>query len=142
MQTVLGTPLTAYYAHSPGGRLLHHTSYEGQRSDFEYDANGRFFKMVAGAVVVEQRYDGFARPEVLTTRYANTEVVTRVGYDALGREAERRFEQNGALLQVMSSTYHPNSLLASRFVRDAAAQLVIGETFTYDAFFATDHLSL
>lgn len=134
VQTVLGTPLTAYYAHSPGGRLLHHTSYEGQRSDFEYDANGRFFKMVAGAVVVEQRYDGFARPEVLTTRYANTEVVTRVGYDALGREAERRFEQNGALLQVMSSTYHPNSLLASRFVRDAAAQLVIGETFTYDAF--------
>ncbi|OWQ40167.1 type IV secretion protein Rhs [Pseudomonas lactis] len=134
VQTVLGMPLTAHYGHSMGGRLLHYTSPEGQRSDFEYDANGRFRKMVAGEVAVEQHYDRFARPEVLTTRYANTEVVTRVGYDALGREAERRFEQNGALLQVMSSTYHPNSLLASRFVRDAAAQLVIGETFTYDAF--------
>lgn len=134
VQTVLGMPLTAHYGHSLGGRLLHHTSPEGLRSDFEYDANGRFRKMVAGEVAVEQHYDRFARPEVLTTRYASTEVVTRVGYDALGREAERRFEQNGALLQVMSSTYHPNSLLASRFVRDAAAQLVIGETFTYDAF--------
>ena len=134
VQTVLGMPLTAHYGHSMGGRLLHHTSHEGQRSDFEYDANGRFRKMVAGEVVVEQHYDRFARPEVLITRYANTEVVTRVGYDALGREAERRFEQNGALLQVMSCIYHPNSLLASRFVRDAAAQLVIGETFTYDAF--------
>ena len=134
VQTVLGMPLTAHYGHSMGGRLLHYTSPEGQRSDFEYDANGRFRKMVAGEVAVEQHYDRFARPEVLTTRYASTEVVTRVGYDALGREAERRFEQNGALLQVMSSTYHPNSLLASRFVRDAAAQLVIGETFTYDAF--------
>lgn len=134
VQTVLGMPLTAHYGHSLGGRLLHHTSPEGLRSDFEYDANGRFRKMVAGEVAVEQHYDRFARPEVLTTRYASTEVVTRVGYDALGREAQRRFEQNGALLQVMSSTYHPNSLLASRFVRDAAAQLVIGETFTYDAF--------
>ncbi len=134
VQTVLGVPLTTQYGHSIGGRMLHYTADDGQRSEFEYDTQGRFCKMTGGTVVVEQCYDAFARPEVLTTRHASIEVVTRVGYDALGREAQRRFEQNGALLQVMSCTYHPNSLLASRFVRDAAAQLVIGETFTYDAF--------
>ncbi|NCE90196.1 RHS repeat domain-containing protein [Pseudomonas sp. L13] len=134
VQTVLGVPLTTQYGHSIGGRMLHRTADDGQRSEFEYDTQGRFCKMTAGTVVVEQSYDAFARPEVLTTRHVGTEVITRVSYDALGREAQRRFEQNGALLQVMSCTYHPNSLLASRSVRDAAAQLVIGETFTYDAF--------
>lgn len=134
VQTVLGMALVTQYGYSIGGRMLHHTTDDGQRSEFEYDSKGRFWTMTGGTVVVEQSYDLFARPDVLTTRYADTEVVTQVSYDALGREAQRRFVHNGALLQIMSSTYHPNSLLASRIVRDAASELVMGETFTYDAF--------
>lgn len=134
VQTVTGSPLTAQYGHSLGGLLLHHTPHEGARSEFEYDAKGRFSKMIAGPVVVEQSYDAFARPDVLTTRYENTQLVTRVAYDPSGREVERRVEQNGVLLQTLISTYYPDSLLASRTVRDASAQLVIGETFAYDAF--------
>ncbi|MRJ21763.1 RHS repeat-associated core domain-containing protein [Pseudomonas haemolytica] len=134
VQTVTGATMIAQYGYSLGGRLLHHTADDGLRSVFEYDDQGRFRQMVAGPVIVEQRYDALARPDVLTTRYDNTQLVTRVTYDTLGREAERRLEQNGVLLHIMTSTYHPDSLLASRTLRDANAQMVIGETFTYDAF--------
>lgn len=90
--------------------------------------------MTTGALVIEQGYDTLGRPQTLTTAYETTRIVTRVSYDTLGRESERRFEQNGALLQVMTSTYHLNSLLATRFLRDASSRVVIGETFSYDAF--------
>ncbi|MDQ0979218.1 YD repeat-containing protein [Pseudomonas synxantha] len=70
----------------------------------------------------------------LTSTYDSAQVVTQLSYDALGREAERRFEQNGTLLQVMTSTYHANGMLATRVLRDAGSRVVIGETFTYDAY--------
>lgn len=134
VQTVNGTTLTALYNHSPGGRLEEQTAADGQKSQFVYDTRGRFSKMTTGSMVVEQDYDTFGRPQTLTTTYDSLKVVTQVSYDALGREAGRRFEQNGALLQVMTSTYHSNSMLATRFLRDASSRVVIGETFTYDAY--------
>lgn len=134
VQTANGSPLTALYKYSPGGRLEEQTAADGQNSKFVYDTRGRFLKMTTGAMVIEQSYDTFGRPQTLTTTYDSLKVVTRVSYDTLGREAERRFEQNGALLQVMTSTYHANSMLATRFLRDASARVVIGETFTYDAY--------
>ncbi|PKH27581.1 RHS repeat domain-containing protein [Pseudomonas fluorescens] len=134
VQTANGSVATSVYGHSPGGRLLHQTSADGQRSQLCYDAQGRFQRMTTGNLVIEQDYDAFGRPRTLTTTHENMQVITRVSYDSQGREAERRFEQNGASLQVMTSTYHPNSMLATRFLRDANAQLVIGETFTYDAY--------
>ncbi|WP_300630972.1 RHS repeat-associated core domain-containing protein [Pseudomonas sp.] len=134
VQTAGGTSATTIYGYSPGGRLLHQTAADGQRSLLDYDTHGRFQRMTTGAMVIEQGYDTFGRPQTLTTAYENMQIVTRVSYDSLGREAERRFEQNGALLQVMTSTYYPNSMLATRFLRDANARLVIGETFTYDAY--------
>lgn len=133
-QTANAAALTAQYGYSPAGRLLHHTAADGQRSQLEYDTHGRFSRMTTGALVIEQGYDTLGRPQTLTTAYETTRIVTRVSYDTLGRESERRFEQNGALLQVMTSTYHLNSLLATRFLRDASSRVVIGETFTYDAF--------
>ncbi|MBD8096036.1 RHS repeat-associated core domain-containing protein [Pseudomonas fluorescens] len=134
VQTANGSVATSVYGHSPGGRLLHQTSADGQRSQLCYDAQGRFQRMTTGNLVIEQDYDAFGRPRTLTTTHENMQVITRVSYDSQGRETERRFEQNGASLQVMTSTYHPNSMLATRFLRDANAQLVIGETFTYDAY--------
>lgn len=134
VQTANAAALTALYGYSPAGRLLHHTAADGQRSQLEYDTHGRFFRMTTGALVIEQGYDTLGRPQTLTTAYETTRIVTRVSYDTLGRESERRFEQNGALLQVMTSTYHLNSLLATRFLRDASSRVVIGETFSYDAF--------
>ncbi|MGL5995233.1 MAG: RHS repeat-associated core domain-containing protein [Pseudomonas proteolytica] len=134
VQTAGAAALTALYGYSPAGRLLHHTAADGQRSQFEYDTHGRFSRMTTGALVIEQGYDTLGRPQTLTTAYETTRIVTRVSYDTLGRESERRFEQNGALLQVMTSTYHLNSLLATRFLRDASSRVVMGETFTYDAF--------
>lgn len=134
VQTANAAALTAQYGYSPAGRLLHHTAADGQRSQLEYDTHGRFSRMTTGALVIEQGYDTLGRPQTLTTAYETTRIVTRVSYDTLGRESERRFEQNGALLQVMTSTYHLNSLLATRFLRDASSRVVIGETFTYDAF--------
>ncbi|MFA7941881.1 RHS repeat domain-containing protein [Pseudomonas brenneri] len=134
VQTANGSPLTALYKYSPGGRLEEQTAADGQNSKFVYDTSGRFLKMTTGAMVIEQSYDTFGRPQTLTTTYDSLKVVTRVSYDTLGREAERRFEQNGALLQVMTSTYRANSMLATRFLRDASARVVIGETFTYDAY--------
>ncbi|AZF46341.1 RHS repeat-associated core domain-containing protein [Pseudomonas sp. R2-7-07] len=134
VQTASGTTLTAQYSYSPAGRLLHQTAADGQSSLLEYDTHGRFSRMTTGPMVIEQSYDTLGRPDSLTTAYDNTRVVTKVSYDSLGREAERRFEQNGALLQVMSSTYHTNSMLATRFLRNASSQVVIGETFAYDAY--------
>lgn len=134
VQTANAAALTALYGYSPAGRLMHHTAADGQRSQLEYDIHGRFSRMTTGALVIEQGYDTLGRPQTLTTAYETTRIVTRVSYDTLGRESERRFEQNGALLQVMTSTYHQNSLLATRFLRDASSRVVIGETFTYDAF--------
>ncbi|AZE76828.1 hypothetical protein [Pseudomonas synxantha] len=133
VQTVDGTSVTTLYDYSPGGRVQCQTAADGQRSQFDYDARGRFLRMTTGSMVIEQHYDILGRPQTLTAVYESTRVVTRLTYDLLGREAERRFEQNGALLQVMTSTYHPNSMLAARVLRDANAQLVIGETFIYDA---------
>lgn len=78
VQTVTGAPMIAQYGYSLGGRLLHHTADDGLRSVFEYDDQGRFRQMVAGPVIVEQRYDALARPDVLTTRYDTTQLVTRV----------------------------------------------------------------
>ncbi|KRP44625.1 RHS repeat-associated core domain-containing protein [Pseudomonas libanensis] len=134
VQTADGTVATTLYGHSPGGRLLYQTAADGQRSQLDYDAQGRFQRMTTGTLVIEQDYDLFGRPRTLTTATENMQVITSVSYDSLGREAERRFEQNGALLQVMTSTYHSNSMLATRFLHDADARLVIGETFTYDAY--------
>lgn len=134
IQTVNGNVLTSQYGYSPGGRLLQQTSADGQSSQLEYDVFGRFSKMTTGAMVIEQTYDTLGRPHVLSTAYESTRVVTKLSYDSLGREAERRFEQNGALFQVMTSTYHLNSMLATRELKDAGSRLVIGETFTYDAF--------
>lgn len=134
VQTVSGTSVTTLYDYSPGGRLKYQITADGQRSQFDYDAHGRFLRMTTGSMVIEQDYDIFGRPQTLTAVYENTRVVTRITYDSLGREAERRFEQNGELLQVMTSEYHPNSMLAKRVFRDAKAQLVIGETFSYDAY--------
>ncbi|MBV4478480.1 RHS repeat-associated core domain-containing protein [Pseudomonas khavaziana] len=134
VQTVSGTSVTTLYDYSPGGRLKYQTTADGQRSQFDYDAHGRFLRMTTGSMVIEQDYDIFGRPQTLTAVYENTRVVTRITYDSLGREAERRFEQNGELLQVMTSEYHPNSMLAKRVFRDAKAQLLIGETFSYDAY--------
>lgn len=134
VQTANGTALTATYGYSPGGRLQNQAAADGQQSQFVYDTRGRFSKMTAGAMVIEQSYDTFSRPQTLTTTYDSLKVVTRVSYDTLGREAERRFEQNGALLQTMTSTYHGNSMLATRVLRDASSRVVIGETFTYDAY--------
>ncbi|MBJ2244462.1 RHS repeat domain-containing protein [Pseudomonas haemolytica] len=134
LQTATGTSVTTLYGYSPGGRLLHQTAADGQRSELEYDAQGRFSKMTTGSMVIEQSYDNLGRPQNLTTDYDSMQIVTKVSYDALGREAERRFEQNGTLLQVMTCTYHVNSMLASRFLHDASSRVVIGETFTYDAY--------
>ncbi|WP_256659084.1 RHS repeat-associated core domain-containing protein [Pseudomonas sp. R4-39-08] len=134
VQTASGTTLTAQYDYSPAGRPLHQTAADGQSSLLEYDTHGRFSRMTTGSMVIEQSYDTLGRPESLITAYDSTRVVTNVSYDSLGREAERRFEQNGALLRVMSSTYHTNSMLATRFLRNASSQVVIGETFTYDAY--------
>lgn len=134
VQTVNGTALTATYDYSPGGRLQSQTAADGQKSQFVYDSRGRFSKMTTGAMVIEQSYDTFSRPQTLTTTYDSLKVVTRVSYDTLGREAERSFEQNGALLQTMTSTYYGNSMLATRVLRDASSRVVIGETFTYDAY--------
>lgn len=134
VQTANGTALTATYGYSSGGRLQNQAAADGQQSQFVYDTRGRFSKMTAGAMVIEQSYDTFSRPQTLTTTYDSLKVVTRVSYDTLGREAERRFEQNGALLQTMTSTYHGNSMLATRVLRDASSRVVIGETFTYDAY--------
>ncbi|AZF30498.1 hypothetical protein C4J89_1007 [Pseudomonas sp. R4-35-07] len=134
VQTADGTTLTSQYGYSPGGRLLHQTAADGQRSVLEYDAHGRFSKMTTGSMVIAQDYDALGRPHGLTSTFGSMQVVTKVTYDALGREAERRFEQSGALFQVMTSTYHTNSMLATRFLRDASSRVVIGETFTYDAY--------
>lgn|GEM_PF-2072347 len=134
VQTASGVALTMQYGYSPGGRLLHQTSADGQRSTLEYDALGRFSRVATGAMVIEQAYDTLGRPQTLTSIYESTRVVTKVSYDALGRETERRFEQNGALFQVMTSTYYVNSMLATRVIRDASSRLVIGETYTYDAY--------
>ncbi|AZF19847.1 RHS repeat domain-containing protein [Pseudomonas sp. R3-52-08] len=134
IQTANGNVLTSQYGYSPGGRLLHQTAADGQHSQLQYDVFGRFSKMTTGAMVIEQTYDTLGRPNVLTTAYESTQVITKVSYDSLGREAERRFEQNGALFQVMSSTYHLNGMLATRELKDAGSRLVIGETFTYDAY--------
>ena len=134
IQTAAGTTVTTLFGYSPGGRLLHQTAADGQRSELEYDAQGRFSRMITGAMVIEQSYDSLSRPQNLTTGYDSTQIVTKMSYDALGREAERRFEQNGTLLQVMTSTYHVNNMLATRFLRDASSRVVIAETFTYDAY--------
>jgi RHS repeat-associated protein len=134
IQTANGKSLTALYSYSPAGRLQHQTSADGQSSELEYDAQGRFLRMNTGPLMIEQSYDPLGRPQELSTAYEATRVVTKVSYDALGREAERRFEENGALLQVMTSTYHVNSMLATRVLRDASSRVLIGETFTYDAF--------
>ncbi len=134
VQTASGTSLTSQYGYSPAGRLLHQTSADGLRSELAYDTLGRFSRMTTGAMVIEQTYDTLGRPQNLTTAYDSTRVVTRVSYDSLGREAERRFEQNGALFQVLASTYHVNGMLATRSLRNASSQVVIGETFTYDAY--------
>lgn len=75
-----------------------------------------------------------SRVHRVTSTYDSAQVVTQLSYDALGREAERRFEQNGTLLQVMTSTCHANGMLATRVLRDAGSRVVIGETFTYDAY--------
>ncbi|MCF4989853.1 RHS repeat-associated core domain-containing protein, partial [Pseudomonas gessardii] len=134
VQTASGTSLTTQYGYSPAGRLLHQTSADGLRSELAYDTHGRFSRMTTGAMVIEQTYDTLGRPQNLTTAYDNTRVITKVSYDSLGREAERRFEQNGALLQVMTSTYLANSMLATRVLTDASSRVVISETFTYDAY--------
>lgn len=134
LQSAAGTSLTTLYGYSSGGRLLHQTAADGQRSELSYDAQGRFCAMLSGSLSIEQRYDNLGRPQILATTWGDTQLVTKVSYDALGREAERHFEHNGTLLQVMTSTYHLNSLLATRFLRDASSQVVIGETFTYDAY--------
>ncbi|MEG8231183.1 RHS repeat-associated core domain-containing protein [Pseudomonas orientalis] len=134
IQTANGTTLTTEFSHSPGGRLLHQSRADGQRSDLEYDTRGRFCKMTSGALIIEQSYDNFGRPRNFTTTWESLRVLMQLSYDSLGREAERRIEQNGVLLKVMASTYYVNGMLATRFLRDANAQLVIGETFTYDAY--------
>ncbi|WP_421526433.1 RHS repeat domain-containing protein [Pseudomonas yamanorum] len=134
VQTANGTSLSTQYGFSPGGLLLNQTSFDGQYSEFEYDAFGRFSKMTSGPMVVEQTYDALGRPQNLTTSFDSTEVITKVSYDSLGRESERRFEQNGALLNVMTSTYHVNSMLASRVLKDAGSRELINERYTYDAF--------
>jgi len=134
VQTASGTSLTTQYGYSPAGRLLHQTSADGLRSELAYDTHGRFSRMTTGAMIIEQTYDTLGRPQNLTTAYDNTRVITKVSYDSLGREAERRFEQNGALFQVLASTYYVNGMLATRVLKDAGSQVVISETFTYDAY--------
>jgi RHS repeat-associated protein len=134
IQTAGDTSFTTQYGYSPAGRLLHQTDNDGQRSELDYDEKGRFIRMTTGSMVIEQSYDTFARPQQLTTTYESTQVITKMSYDSLGREVERRFEQNGSLLQVMTSTYENNGMLATRFLRDASSRVVIGETFTYDGY--------
>ncbi|AZE82403.1 hypothetical protein C4J98_0974 [Pseudomonas orientalis] len=126
--------LTAEYSYSPGGRILHHDAADGQRSQYEYDLHGRFIKMTAGSLSIEQSYNTFAQPDRLTTVHGATRVDTEITYDALGRESERRFKQNGTLLQTLTSSYHPSGLLSERTMRDTTAQVVIGESYKYDAF--------
>ena len=126
--------LTAEYSYSPGGRILHHDAADGQRSQYEYDLQGRFIKMTAGSLSIEQSYNTFAQPDTLTTVHGTTRVDTEITYDALGRESERRFKQNGTLLQTLTSNYHPSGLLSERTMRDTTAQVVIGESYKYDAF--------
>lgn len=134
VHTANGSVLTAGYSHSPAGRMLQHTAADGQRSQYDYDGQGRFIKMTAGSLIVEQRYNAFGQPDTLITAQGATRVDTKITYDGLGREHVRRFEQNGALLQTLTSTYHPSGLLATRFMRDANGQVVIGEAYEYDSF--------
>ncbi|AZE93145.1 hypothetical protein C4J96_1011 [Pseudomonas orientalis] len=134
VQTAGGTSSTAKYAYSLAGRLLSHIAPDGQESRFDYDVHGRFMGVTTGALSIEQSYDALGRPETLVTTYEKKKILTRIIYDSLGREAERRFEQDDGPLQTMTSTYHPNSMLATRVLKDASSRLVIGETFTYDAY--------
>ncbi|AZE98497.1 hypothetical protein C4J95_1019 [Pseudomonas orientalis] len=135
VQTAGGTSSTAKYAYSLAGRLLSHIAPDGQESRFDYDVHGRFMGVTTGALSIEQSYDALGRPETLVTTYEKKKkILSRIIYDSLGREAERRFEQDDAPLQAMTSTYHPNSMLATRVLKDASSRLVIGETFTYDAY--------
>ncbi|KGE65316.1 MULTISPECIES: RHS repeat domain-containing protein [Pseudomonas] len=134
VHTANGSVLTVGYSHSPAGRMLHHTAADGQRSQYDYDLQGRFIKMTAGSLIVEQRYNAFGQPDTLITTHGTTRVDTKITFDLLGREGERRFEQNGVLLKTLTSTYHPSGLLATRSMRGANGTVVTGESYEYDAF--------
>ena len=125
--------LTADFSHSPGGRILSHTAADNQSSQYDYDPQGRFIKMTAGSLSIEQAYNTFGQPDTLTTVHGATRVDTKITYDGLGRECLRRFEQDRGLLQTLTSTYHPSGLLATRFMHDANGQVVTGEAYEYDA---------
>lgn len=136
MQSLNGTRLTAQYRYSPAGRLIHHTSAAGQSSELEYDpARGRLVKTTTGQVVAQQGYDEFGRLASLTTTHGTISIVAKITYDDLGREVERRIEQNTALLESITSTYYTSSLLATRVIKGANSQVVVSETFTYDGYF-------
>lgn len=134
LHTANSVTLTAEYSHSPGGRILHHTAADNQSSQYDYDLQGRFIKMTAAPLSIEQGYNTFGQPDTLTTVHGATRVNTIISYDGLGRERLRRFEQDRVLLQTLTSTYHPSGLLATRVMHDANGQVVTGDAYEYDAF--------
>ncbi|WP_300630976.1 RHS repeat-associated core domain-containing protein, partial [Pseudomonas sp.] len=136
VQTADGKVLTQNQVYSPNGRLLRHTSADGQTSAFEYDALGRLDRMLAGAMVMTNAYDDVGRlTRVSTTQTDNaTAVDAKITFDAWGRESSRTLDVSARTYQRIASTYHPDGLLATRRILDAQEQLVIGEIFTYDGY--------
>lgn len=114
--------------------MLQHTSVDGKNTVFNYDAAGRFYELKNGLISIRQHYDTHGRPSRQVSGDLRTSVMTSIVYDTLGREANRRIEENGALLQQITTTYHPDGLLASRCILDVNDQLLIGEFYTYDGY--------
>jgi RHS repeat-associated protein len=133
-QSAAGESVTSTYRYSPGGRLLQHTASDGQISEFGYDARGRFCTMRSASMTATQSYDGYGRPLQLVTTYLSSTVTASIVYDTFGREAERSIEEGGVLLQRITSTYHPDGLLASRKLLLGNNQTLIAEHYTYDGY--------
>ena len=133
VQTLGSQALTSLTSYSPGGRLLRHSSADGQHSDLVYDQFGRLQQTTTGFVRMIRTYDSLGR---LSARILNYQMrlTDSVTFDAWGRESERKLEQDGALLQNIVSTYYDDGLLATRTLKDANDAVVTGETFTYDGY--------
>lgn len=134
VQTLGSQALTSLTSYSPGGRLLRHTSADGQRSDLKYDLFGSLQQTTTGFIGTIQAYDSLGRPSARTLSYQFMRLTDSVVYDAWGRESERKLDQFGALLQNIVSTYYDDGLLATRTLKDANDAVVTGETFTYDGY--------
>ena len=122
------------YAYSLQGRLLSYRDVLDQEQTYVYDAAGRLETTALGSTRSTFSYDGLGNIERIETQDGDQKLITKLGYDDLGREVRRTFVFSDSVQELRQEYTALDQLKRRHLVEGEGedAPTLRDETYEYD----------